>query len=91
MCAAPKLPTYKEQRDLQRAAEAPNASMESRQFANLPDKLLNTMKREKKPFTYTPLSVGCVEISNGGPKIFEETNQMHLKCHFTAVTMASST
>lgn len=26
------------------------------QYANLPDKLLNTMGKEKKPFTYTPLA-----------------------------------
>ena len=56
-----KMQSYKEKRDEEKTAEGnhsnPN-SMESQQFANLPEKLLNTMKREKKPFTYTPLSVG---------------------------------
>lgn len=53
--------TYKEKRDNEKAAQITRpgpTSMESQQFANLPEKLLNTMKREKKPFTYTPLSVG---------------------------------
>lgn len=31
------------------------------QFAHLPDKLLNTMGKERKPFTYTPQGVGLVD------------------------------
>lgn len=52
--------TYKEAKEKADAAKAadPAKSMQETQFANLPDKLMNTMKREKKPFTYTPLSVG---------------------------------
>lgn len=55
------MPTYKEikeKNDEIKKNEAAKSSMEGSQFANLPDKLMNTMKREKKPFTYTPLSVG---------------------------------
>lgn len=48
------LPTYKETKEKNDAVK----SMQEKQFANLPDKLMNTMKREKKPFTYTPLAVG---------------------------------
>lgn len=36
----------------------------SEQYANLPAALLSTMKREKKPFTYTPGGVNLSEVLN---------------------------
>lgn len=31
--------------------------IEKQQYAKLPDKLLNTLNKDKKPFTYTPCGV----------------------------------
>lgn len=31
--------------------------IEKQQYANLPDKLMNTLTKDKKPFTYTPQGV----------------------------------
>lgn len=54
---AVKIPSYREelekkqqQMQLQQQAE--------QQYANLPPQLMNTMAKDKKPFTYTPLAVG---------------------------------
>ena len=51
-----KIPTYKE--ELEQRQQQMQLQQQQDQFANLPPQLMNTMSKDKKPFTYTPLAVG---------------------------------
>ncbi|XP_035207651.1 uncharacterized protein LOC118182416, partial [Stegodyphus dumicola] len=46
------------------SSSSPEPQMLANQYINMPAALLNTLKREKKPFTYTPGGVNLSEVLN---------------------------
>lgn len=63
------LPSWKERQQFIREECLPTPDGYCDQFTNLPDALINSLKREKKPFTYTPGGIDLSEIKS--PRIQE--------------------
>lgn len=54
---APVMPHWRETYQPHLEAVPSRNQIEKQQYAHLPDKLLNTLNKDKKPFTYTPQGV----------------------------------
>lgn len=53
-----RIPTWRETQEAKQREQKQQAQMQSDQYTNLPPQLMNSMTKDKKPFTYTPLAVG---------------------------------
>lgn len=53
-----KIPTWREQQEAKLPAQQQIQQIQNDQYSNLPPQLMNSMNKDKKPFTYTPLAVG---------------------------------
>ncbi|XP_074597276.1 uncharacterized protein LOC141852240 [Brevipalpus obovatus] len=53
-----KIPTWREQQEAKLPAQQQIQQIQNDQYSNLPPQLMNSMSKDKKPFTYTPLAVG---------------------------------
>ena len=54
------MPNWREHPFPVRESAPSREQIEKQQYAHLPDKLLNAMSKDKKPFTYTPSGIGYV-------------------------------
>lgn len=54
------MPNWRQHPHPVRESAPSEEQIKKQQYAHLPDKLLNTMNKDKKPFTYTPQGIGYV-------------------------------